>query len=74
MQQCSADVYFRSLPYIQALRDFGKIVHLCFGQLLLGGWQEAIAKFTVSYKALVSSSGKPISITPKVIALTLFLA
>ena len=66
LQQCSADEYFRSLPYIKALRDFGQVVHLCFGQLLLEGWQGAIADFTSSYKALVSSSGKPISITPKV--------
>ena len=66
LQQCSADVYLRSLPFIRALRDFGQVVHLCFGQLLLDGWQEAIADFTSSYKVLISNSGKPISITPKV--------
>ena len=66
LQQCPADVYLRSLPFIRALRDLGHVVHLCFGQLLLEGWQEAIADFTSSYKVLISSSGKPISSTPKV--------
>ena len=66
LQQCDGDVYLRGLPFIQALRDLSQVVHLSFGQLLLEGWQQAIAKFTTSYSSLISKSGKPISITPKV--------
>ena len=66
LQQCAGDAYLRGLPFIQALRDFSQVVHMCFGQLLVEGWQQAIAKFTTSYSSLVSKSGKPISITPKV--------
>ena len=62
----SAAVYITGLPYIRALRDFDKVVHTCFGSNLLQGWQQHLAEFTESYKALRSRNDRPISITPKV--------
>ena len=62
----SKDMYERGLPYILTLRDFNEVVHCCFGNELLEGWQESISRFTYSYKQLRNNKGCPVSITPKV--------
>ena len=66
LQKVSDEVVILGLPFIHALRDFGNIVHMCFGSILLNGWKQSIDKFTSSYSALVSPSGNSISVTPKV--------
>ena len=55
-----SEVVLLGLPYIQCLRDFDRVVHLCFGRTLLPGYKDAIAQFSASYRSL------GISVTPKV--------
>ena len=66
----SAEVYMKGLPFTRALRNFDRVVHSCFGQKLLEGWEEHIAEFSTSYKDLISSTGRQVTITPKVHILT----
>ena len=66
LRKISAEAYCEGLPFIRALRAFNMVVHSCFGQILLEGWEQTITEFTLAYTALQSSNGRPISITPKV--------
>ena len=66
LSKCSVAVHIRGLPYIRVLRAFDKVVHTCFGSTLLVGWQQHLADFSESYKALRSRHDRPISVTPKV--------
>ena len=63
LSKLSPEVYLNSLPFLRTLRAFNLVVHRCFGAVLLDGWREAIAEFTLSYSDMTTLDGKPISIT-----------
>ena len=66
LSKCSTAVHIKGLPFIRVLRAFDMVVHTCFGSTLLQGWQQHLAEFTESYRALRSCNDRPISVTPKV--------
>lgn len=66
LKKLPCEKYKKSLPYIVALKNFDSVVHSCFGNERLEGWQSSIDDFTGSYKALKNKFGVQISITPKV--------
>ena len=66
LRKYSAQAYITGLPFVKALRCFNSLVHSSFGSVLLDGWKKAISEFTLSYTDLVTYSGQPITITPKV--------
>ena len=70
LDKVSEEVYMKGLPFTRALRSFDQVVHSCFGPILLEGWREHIAEFSSCYKDLTSSTGCPVTITPKVHILT----
>ena len=60
LQKLGPEVTLKGLPYLQCLRNFDQVVHLCFGQKLLPGYELAISNFSDTYRDL------GISVTPKV--------
>ena len=60
LSEVSSETHLKGLPYVRVIRAMDKVNHLCFGQDLLEGWEEAIDEFSKAYRDL------DISVTPKV--------
>ena len=60
LSEVSPETHLKGPPYVRVIRAMDKANHLCFGQDLLEGWEEAIDEFSQAYRDL------DISVTPKV--------